>query len=76
MQNKIRLNPQKLLLSKWTATTPRAREKHFIVTRLISDEEQDAPLEFIEIEAIYSKRSFQIAWRDLQDQQLWLQGWV
>jgi tryptophan-rich hypothetical protein len=76
MHNEIRLNPHKLLLSKWTAATPRAKEKHFIVTRLIREEEQDAPLELIEIEAIYSRRSFQISWRDLQDSSVWRQGWV
>jgi len=76
MHNKIRLNPQKLLLSKWTAAAPRAKEKHFIVTRLICEEEQDPPLEFIEIEAIHSKRRLQIGWRELQDSSVWLQGWV
>jgi hypothetical protein len=30
-----RLSPKKLLLSKWTAVTPRDREKHFLVVRVV-----------------------------------------
>ena len=30
-----RLNPDKLLMSKWTTAHPGQRERHFIVTRLI-----------------------------------------
>ena len=33
-----RLNPKKLLLSKWTAVTPHDKEKHFIVTGVIEPE--------------------------------------
>ena len=36
----------------------------------------DLPPEFIEIEAIYSKKITQIAWRDLQDETMWKQGWL
>ena len=32
-----RLNPRKLLLSKWTAAQPQNRERHFLVTALIRD---------------------------------------
>ena len=34
-----RINPRKLLLSKWTAAQPKHREKHFLVTQLFCDEE-------------------------------------
>jgi len=33
-----RLNPRKLLLSKWTAALPQNREKHFLVSELFCDE--------------------------------------
>ena len=33
-----RLNPSKLLLSKWTAVTPRGKERHFLVTKLLLPE--------------------------------------
>ena len=32
------LSPKKLLLSKWTAVTPRHKERHFIVTRVVLPE--------------------------------------
>ncbi|MFN5745531.1 MAG: TIGR02450 family Trp-rich protein [Methylococcaceae bacterium] len=70
-----RLNPQKLLLTKWTANRPINKEKHFIVTRLIEPDPPDGPLEFIEIEAVYSNRSVQLHWRELTDCEKWLQGW-
>ena len=70
-----RLNPNKLLLSKWTAAKPQIKEKHFLVTQLIKPELPDAPVEHIELEAIYSHRSFILPWRDLTDTGQWLQGW-
>ncbi len=70
------IQPKKLLLSKWTAVAPVAREKHFIVTRLIEPEAPEAPLEWVEIEAVHSHRARRIAWRDLRDATVWRQGWV
>ena len=71
----LRLSAPKLLLTKWTATKPQNKEKHFIVTRLIEPDVPDAQIEMIEIEATYSKRSFALPWRDLLDETKWLQGW-
>ncbi len=70
-----RLNPNKLLLSKWTAALAKNKEKHFLVTRLIKPELPDAPIEHIELEAVYSRRSFILPWRDLTNAGQWLQGW-
>ncbi|BBL57549.1 TIGR02450 family Trp-rich protein [Methylomonas koyamae] len=70
-----RLNPKKLLLSKWTAATPQNKEKHFLVTQLITPDTPDAPIEHIEMEAIYSRRSVILPWQDLTDTGQWLQGW-
>ena len=70
-----RLNAKKLLLTKWTAAKPQNKEKHFIVTRLIEPEVADAPIELVELEATYSKRSLTLPWRDLKDETRWLQGW-
>ena len=69
------LHPKKLLLSKWTAVSPVARQKHFLVTKVIQIEPDD-PIEMIEIEAIYSKQVSQINWRELRDESIWRQGWV
>ena len=68
-----RLNPRKLLLSKWTAARPQHREKHFMVTELFCDEEGTV-LE-IELQAILTKRSERMAWHTLQDEQTWRMGW-
>lgn len=72
---KRRLNPKKLLLSKRTAVTPRLKEKHFIVTRLLEPVAPDGAIEAIEIEAVYTKRSQTLPWRALFDEQCWRQGW-
>jgi len=70
-----KINPRKLLLSKWTAVNPQNKEKHFIVTKLIDPERLDGPVELIELEAVHSKRSFTIPWSWLTDTEQWLQGW-
>ncbi len=76
MKNKARVvTAKKLLLSKWTAVCPQNKEKHFIVTKLIVPELEDQPVELIEIEAVHSKRSQIIDWRQLNDSTIWRQGW-
>jgi tryptophan-rich hypothetical protein len=69
------LNPKKLLLSKWTAVKPVAKQKHFLVSRVIQPEEASDPIEWVEIEAVFSKTKQVIAWRALQDDSMWRQGW-
>ena len=69
------LQPKKLLLSKWTAVKPIAKQKHFLVTKVIQLEPDD-PIELVEIEAIHSKRVSQINWRELRDETIWRQGWA
>lgn len=68
-----RINPRKLLLSKWTAASPQNREKHFLVTELLCDEEGTV-LE-IELQAVMTKRSQTLAWQTLQNDQSWQMGW-
>ena len=68
-----RLNPDKLLLSKWTAVQPVNREKHFLVTELLRDED-DRVVE-VELQAVLSQRSQRMPWRDLQDAERWRMGW-
>jgi tryptophan-rich hypothetical protein len=73
-----RLNPDKLLLSKWTAVQPQRREKHFIVTRLLRPEapgQPPGPVIEVVIEAVHSGRSRALPWRELTDTRHWLQGW-
>ena len=70
------LNPKKLLLSKWTAVTPVAKQKHFLVSRVIRPELDTDPVEWVEIEAVFSKATQRIRWRELQDDGVWRQGWL
>ena len=71
-----RLNPKKLLLSKWTAVNSIDKEKHFLVTRVINPEAAPHHIEFVELEAVLTRRSFTLPWAELTDKQLWLQGWI
>ena len=68
-----RINPAKLLLSKWTAARPRNKEKHFLVTELFRDEEGTV-LE-IELQAVMTKRTDRLAWQTLQNAEDWRIGW-
>lgn len=67
------INPRKLLRSKWTAVSPSNKEKHFIITDIEFDEE--GVVIHCEIEAVMSKRTQLIDWRQLKEQDVWLQGW-
>ena len=68
-----RINPTKLLLSKWTAARPRNKEKHFLVTELFRDEEGTV-LE-IELQAVMTRRAERLAWQTLQNAEDWKIGW-
>lgn len=70
------LNPKKLLLTKWTAVAPEAKQKHFLVSRVIQPDLPTDPIELVEIEAVFSKATQIMPWRDLQDEGVWRQGWV
>ena len=70
------LNPEKLLLSKWTAVKPSHKRKHFLVSKIILPELPDSAIEFVEIEAVFDKQIELIPWRQLKDTEIWLQGWV
>lgn len=69
------LHPKKLLLSKWTAVKPVGRQKHFLVTRVIEPAVEGGKVEWVELEAIMTKKVRRMAWRELQDTQVWQQGW-
>jgi tryptophan-rich hypothetical protein len=67
------INPAKLKGSKWTAVTPKAREKHFIINQVRLDEE--GKVIDCELEAIVTGRVYQIDWHSLKDDNTWLTGW-
>lgn len=72
----IKLNPKKLILSKWTAVQVVAKQKHFLVSKVVQPEDVNLPISEIEIEAVYSGEKRIILWRELQDSSRWKQGWV
>jgi len=67
------LNPEKLLLSKWTAVHPQHKEKHFLVTELIRNE-QDKIVACL-LEAIINHQEYELDWQQLKDLSQWLPGW-
>ena len=67
------INPNKLLRSKWTAVQPENKELHFIVTKLIRDDEE--VVVGCELEAVINKNNYQIDWQLLKDTEQWLMGW-
>ncbi|MCB5161445.1 TIGR02450 family Trp-rich protein [Marinomonas algarum] len=68
-----RINPNKLLLSKWTSNSPQQKEKHFIVTKLHRDE-NEVVIACI-LEAVINKNQYQLPWQDLTSVENWQQGW-
>ncbi|WP_261842691.1 TIGR02450 family Trp-rich protein [Aliamphritea ceti] len=67
------LNPNKLLLSKWTAVLPQNKERHFMVTELIRD---DAELiTGCILQAVINGHDYNIDWRELKNSEHWQQGW-
>ena len=68
-----KVNPKKLLNSKWTSVNPANKEKHFIVSEIELDEE--GSVISCSIEAVISRRSIPLDWPDLKDDSHWIQGW-
>ncbi|MGS2717030.1 TIGR02450 family Trp-rich protein [Eionea flava] len=68
-----RINPKKLLNSKWTAVKPVNKEKHFLISDVEFDEEGNVM--DCELEAVMSRRKVSIDWRLLNDSNCWLFGW-
>ncbi len=67
------INPRKLRGSKWTAVTPRNKEKHFLVSDVEYDEE--GVVTSCTIEAVMSRNEYPINWRELKNTEHWRQGW-
>jgi tryptophan-rich hypothetical protein len=68
-----RLNPRKLLLSKWTAAVPVNKEKHFLVTELLRDEADI--IIAIQLQAVLTHSVRELPWQALQDADTWQMGW-
>jgi len=72
--NRNPVNHRKLPKSKWTATRPVDREKHFLVLDWVRDDDGN-PTDEIEIEAVLTNVIRRIHWRELEDGGKWQIGW-
>lgn len=70
------IQPKKLLLSKWTAVTPIAKEKHFLVAKVVQPELEGGQIQWIDLEAVHSKATRRMPWSELRDDTRWVRGWV
>lgn len=70
------LHPKKLMLTKWTAVQPISKNKHFLVCKVMQPEPPSVFIEWIELEAVYSKDVIRLEWQALRDDSVWRQGWV
>lgn len=68
------LNPKKVLNSKWTAVSPQHKEKHFLIRDVEFDEA--GIIVSCLMEAVMTKREFEIEWRELEDTEYWQAGWL
>ena len=68
-----KISSKKLLNSKWTAVSPSIKEKHFLISELEFDENDN--LTHCLIEAVISNRTELINWQDLKESEHWFQGW-
>jgi tryptophan-rich hypothetical protein len=68
------VNRKKIVGSKWTATRPVDRQKHFIVIDWVRDED-GTPTELIEIEAVLTRNVRVLHWHELGDPAIWRIGW-
>lgn len=71
MMNKV--SPKALLYSKWTKVVVSNREKHFVIIKVIFDENQSV-IECV-TEAVLSHNKYSINWRDLKSNNDWKIGW-
>ena len=69
------VHPKKLLLTKWTAVKAVSKQKHFLVTKVAVPGIPDGKIEWIEIEAVFTKKTKRIQWQELRDESVWRQGW-
>lgn len=61
-------------MTRWAAVKPVAWQKHLGVNLVIQPELPTAPVELVPIEAVFSKATQTIAWRELQDDSVWRQS--
>jgi hypothetical protein len=51
-----------------------SKNKHFLVIKVMKPEPPSVTIEWVELEAVYSKTVMRIDWQALRDQGVWRQG--
>lgn len=69
-----RFSKAKLLNSKWTALEVSKKEKHFLVTEVIREEESQQITGCI-LQAVMTKNEYTLTPDDLKDASRWRIGW-
>jgi tryptophan-rich hypothetical protein len=67
------ITPKKLLNSKWTAVKSIDKQKHWVIIHVEYDDDQSV-IECL-IQAIINKQETSINWRELNNPEMWTQGW-
>jgi hypothetical protein len=70
------MNPNKLMLTKWSAVKHVVKQKHLLVSRVIQTEQPTDPIELVEIKVFIYTTTQVIAGHELQDDSVWRQGRV
>ena len=68
-------NRKKLNNSKWTATKPVNKEKHFVVSYVKLDDDDNQIIEFVILTAVLTNKTYQIDYKELKNEKEWKQGW-
>ncbi len=68
-----KISPKALLHSKWSKIDITNKEKHFIVTKVTFNEDQQV-IECV-IEAVLTNNEYLINWRELKLSDKWAVGW-
>ena len=55
---------------------PVRKDKHFLVTKVIEPFVVGDKTEWVEIVAVFSRSIQRVSWRELQNEEVWMQGWV
>ncbi len=53
-----------------------AKEKHFLVTKVVPPEFEGGKVEWIDLEAVHSRSIRRMEWKELRDSTQWVRGWV
>lgn len=70
------MNIKKLLNSKWTAVSPKNKEKHFIVTKVKLNKDDPQIVDFIILTAVLTSKNYKFTYKQFKNQLDWIQGWT